>query len=124
MIFAWGVRRKKKEVQFLLINANCVGDRSNRTLYEVEDAEIALLRVYGEDEVERSVVSINELRALSPFGNDAFQVVAERVRPLRHLLEDAVYHAFLRFFADLRCCTSKLHRFVANQAGDVGRYWP
>lgn len=71
------------------------------TLDEIEDAEIALLRVHGENKVERGVVPVNKFRALPPLRNDPFQVVAERVRPLRHLLKDALYHAFLRFFAYL-----------------------
>lgn len=44
---------------------------------------------------------VDKLRALPPFGNDPFQVVAERVRPLGYLLKDTLYHAFLRFFTDL-----------------------
>ena len=71
------------------------------TLDEVEDAEVALLCVYGENKVERGVMPVDELRPLPPLRNDPFQVVAERVRPLRHLLEYALYHAFLRFFAHL-----------------------
>lgn len=49
----------------------------NLTLHEVEDAKIALLSVHGEDEVESGVVPVDKLRALPPFGNDSFQVVAE-----------------------------------------------
>lgn len=71
------------------------------TLHEVEDTEIALLCVHRENKVERGVVPVDELRALPPLRNDPFQVVTERIRPLRHLLKDALYHAFLRFFAHL-----------------------
>lgn len=71
------------------------------TLHKVEDPKVAFLRVDGEDEVQRGVMPINQLRALPPLGDDSFQVVAEGVRALRDLLEDAVYHAFLGFFADL-----------------------
>lgn len=76
---------------------------AKHTLNEVEDAEVALLRIYGKHEVERRVVPVDELRAFPPLGNDPFQVVAERVWPLCHLLKDALYHAFLGFFADLVC---------------------
>lgn len=71
------------------------------TLHKVEDPKVALLRINGEDEVQRGVMPINQLRALPPLGYDAFQVVAKRVRPLRNLLKDAVYHTFLGFFAHL-----------------------
>lgn len=37
-----------------------------QTLDEVEDAEVALLLVHGEDEVERGVVPVDELHALAP----------------------------------------------------------
>lgn len=42
-----------------------------RTLDEVEDAEVALLLVHGEDEVERGVVPVDELHAFPPLRDAA-----------------------------------------------------
>lgn len=84
------------------VGANeCWDLRAFLTLHEVQDAKIALLRVDGKYKVERGIVPVDKLGALSPLGYDPLQVVAERVRPLRHLLKDALYHAFLSFFANL-----------------------
>lgn len=76
------------------------------TLHKVEDPKVALLCVYGEDEVQRGIMPINQLRALPPLGDYSLQVVAKGVRALRDLLKNAVYHAFLGFFADLRVFVS------------------
>ena len=84
-----------------VLKLECFVPTLNLTLDEIKNAKIALLRVDGKYKVERSIVPVDELRAFSPLGDDAFQVVAERVWPLRHLLEDALYHAFLSFFANL-----------------------
>mmetsp|Transcript_6494 Transcript_6494/g.17654 ORF Transcript_6494/g.17654 Transcript_6494/m.17654 type:complete len:204 (-) Transcript_6494:107-718(-) len=58
-------------------------------LDEIEDAEVGLLRVDGEDEEERGVVAVDELDVVAPFRDGALEVVAEVVGPLRHLREDA-----------------------------------
>lgn len=71
------------------------------TLHKVQDAEIALLGIYGENEVQRRIVTVYEFCALSPLRNDALQVIAKRVGSLRHLLKYTLYHALLRFFAHL-----------------------
>lgn len=80
-----------------------VAERSmiNLTLYKVKDPKVAFLCIDGEHEVQRGVMPINQLCALSPLGDDSFQVVAEGVRALRDLLKDAVYHAFLGFLPNL-----------------------
>lgn len=75
-------------------------------MHKVEDPKVALLGIDGEDEVQRGVMPINQLRALPPLGDDPFQIVAKRVRALRDLLKDAVYYAFLGLFADLRVFVS------------------
>lgn len=92
------------------------------TLNEIQDAEIALLRVHSENEIQCGIMSIDQLCTLPPLRNDAFQVVAERIRPLCHLLEDAVDDAFLGFFSHLfgRNQESKpIHQISVPRSG-----WP
>mmetsp|Transcript_25124 Transcript_25124/g.78850 ORF Transcript_25124/g.78850 Transcript_25124/m.78850 type:complete len:282 (-) Transcript_25124:168-1013(-) len=74
-------------------------ERLDEDLDEVEDAEVALLLVHGEDEVERRVVPVDELHVVAPLGDAALEVVAEAVRPLPHLLEDAPDHILLLLHA-------------------------
>ena len=56
------------------------------------------MRVHSENEIESRVVAVDQLDVISPFGDDSFQVVAERVRSLTNLLIDTPDYVLLLGF--------------------------
>lgn len=76
--------------------------RLHEDLDQVQDAQVRLLLVHREDEVQGGVVSVYDARGVAPLGDAAFQVVTEGVWPLRHLLEDLADHALLLVLARLQ----------------------
>jgi len=69
--------------------------RFDEDLDEVEDAEVALEVGDGEDEVERRVVAVDELRVGAPLGDRALEVVAEGVGPAADLVVDLAHDELL-----------------------------
>merc|ERR1711941_195825 len=61
-------------------------ERFNEDVNEIEDAQLAFRRVHAKDEVERGVVSVDELGVAAPL-IPSLHEIAHEVRPLRHQVE-------------------------------------
>ena len=86
--------------------------RFDEDLDEVEDAEVALEVGDGEDEVERRVVAVDELRRRAPLRDAPLEVVAERVGPLGDLLEDLAHDLLLRVLGAVALLVHRLEELA------------
>ena len=78
----------ENDVQFTYVLEALV-QRLHKNLYQIKDAQIALLLIDRKDKVKGSIMPVNDLRTFAPFRNTPLQVVAEGVGTVHHLLVHA-----------------------------------
>lgn len=87
----------KDQVQFTHVLKALV-QSLDEDLDQIQYPQVGLLRVDGEDKVQRRVVAVDQLDVLTPFRNDPLEVVAKRIGPRGDLGEDPPNNALLLLF--------------------------
>lgn len=84
----------------------------NKHLNEIKNAEVALELVDCEHEIERGIMTVDELSALAPLLDRALEVITKGIRPLRHLLKHFANHLLLYILGEIAFLLHRLEELA------------